>query len=145
MNQESNRELQRDLYGEPLADIAARITSAFELTQAKLAELVGVSAPMMSQLLSAQRVKIGNPATLGRLKALNDLTEAAPHLTRAELELRLTQIREAPGTLTATTPSVDLLGALARAAAPDELERLASLTTSPRLAELLRRAARSDG
>ena len=59
-----NVEQQRALYGEPLADTAARVMGALGLTQARLAQVLQISAPMMSQLISAQRVKIGNPAVV---------------------------------------------------------------------------------
>ena len=67
--QEANREKQRELYGAPLADIAARITSGLGLTQGRLAAVMGVSAPMLSQLLSGHRTKLGNPAAVTRLAA----------------------------------------------------------------------------
>ena len=87
--QEANREKQRELYGAPLADIAARITSGLGLTQGRLAAVMGVSAPMLSQLLSGHRTKLGNPAAVTRLAALNDLVDVASALTRGELEARL--------------------------------------------------------
>lgn len=138
MATEDNRELQRQLYGEPLSDIAGRIRSGLSLTQGGLAEVLGLSAPMLSQLLSGQRGKIGNPQVLGRLQALMELAEIAPAMTSAQLDERLAAIRDAAPTITTTQTATKSL----RAAAPrEELERLASLTTYPELARLLRNAA----
>ena len=61
---EANLAQQRMLYGEPLADTTARVMTALGLTQAKLAQVLQISAPMLSQLISAHRVKIGNPAVV---------------------------------------------------------------------------------
>lgn len=139
-----NRQTQRELYGAPIADIIGRITAELGLTQARVAEVLGLSAPMLSQLVGARRVKIGNPAVLGRLQALNDLVGNGAHLPLEERERRLTAIHETHPTITATrdAAAVDAL----RAAAPaDELRRLADSTSAPALANLLRLAAGPDG
>ena len=65
-----NRELQRQWYGEPLGDRARRLVVAFRISQAQLAEVLGISAPMLSQVMSARRAKIGNPSVLARLVML---------------------------------------------------------------------------
>lgn len=70
---ERNRAAQREAYGEPLNDAFRRSMETFALTQAGLARVLGMSPPMLSQLMSAQRVKIGNPAVLSRLQALEEL------------------------------------------------------------------------
>ncbi|MDO5285777.1 MAG: XRE family transcriptional regulator [Actinomycetia bacterium] len=141
MTAEVNVEQQRRLYGEPLATLAGRIQSAFGLTQAGLAEILGLSAPMLSQLLSGRRAKIGNPAVLGRLQDLIALAEVAPSLTSGQVSQRLAEIREAVPTITSSRP---VLAGLRQAAGPEELERLAGLSRSPALAQLLRDAA-ADG
>ena len=143
--QEANREKQRELYGAPLADIAARITGALGLTQARLAAVMGVSAPMLSQLLSGHRTKLSNPASVARLAALNDLVEVAPTLTRGELEERLSGIQETQVTLTSTPLPGEVVAELRRLAGPEELMRLAALTTSAPLAQALKAAAGSHG
>ncbi len=143
--QEANRQKQRELYGAPLADIAARITAALGLTQGRLAAVMGVSAPMLSQLLSGHRTKLGNPAAVTRLAALNDLADVASSLTRGELEARLASIQESHVTLTATPVPGEVVAELRRLADPAELSRLAALTTSAPLAEALNAAARSHG
>ena len=143
--QEANREKQRELYGAPLADIAARITSGLGLTQGRLAAVMGVSAPMLSQLLSGHRTKLGNPAAVTRLAALNDLVDIASSLTRGELEARLASIQETHVTLTSTPVPGEGVAELRRLGGADELARLADLTTSAPLAQVLSAAARSHG
>lgn len=101
---ERNRRAQREAYGEPLAEVFRRLMQAFELTQAGLARVLGMSPPMLSQLISAHRVKIGNPAVLHRVRALEDL--AAQVRTGAvvddEIAPALDEIRASAGQWTRT-------------------------------------------
>lgn len=138
---------QRELYGEPLADVTGRITKALGITQGQLAAILGLSAPMLSQLLSGHRTKIGNPAVLHRLQALAELETQAAGLSAVELAARVAEIREATPTITGRvgTEAVAVLAGLRLAAPGPELARLAGLTTSATLADLLRRAAVVDG
>ena len=150
------REQQRALYGEPLGDLVSRVAAGLQLTQGRLAETIGLSAPMLSQLVSGQRVKIGNPAVVHRLGALVRLLTDAPKLSRGELESRLAEIREEHPTLT-DVPADDLSAADGRASAVTLLRRLAAkdelaaaaaaLAPSSRLGALLREAdsGRPDG
>jgi transcriptional regulator with XRE-family HTH domain len=62
-----NLELQRQWYGEPLGDRVRRLVVAFDVSQANLADVLGISAPMLSQVMSGRRAKIGNPSVLARL------------------------------------------------------------------------------
>ena len=142
----ANRRTQRELYGEPIADIVGRITSALGLTQGRLAEVLGLSAPMLSQLISARRVKIGNPAVLGRLQSLTDLAVVGASLPTEEKERRLAAIHDDQPTMS-TMRDAGAVNALRASATPEELRRLAEATTAPALAELLRLAAgpSSDG
>ena len=142
MATEENLARQRQIYGEPLADIAGRIRRDLSLTQAGLAEVLGLSAPMMSQLLSGQRAKIGNPAVLGRLQALIDLARQASRLTATQRAERLTAIKETTPTI--STSMHPASRELRNAAPKEELLRLAGLTTAPALSRLLRIAA-GDG
>ncbi|MBB1514330.1 hypothetical protein H5399_17245 [Tessaracoccus sp. MC1627] len=135
-----NRQTQRELYGEPIADIVGRITSALGLTQGRLAEVLGLSAPMLSQLISARRVKIGNPAVLGRLQSLADLAVVGPSLSADDKERRLAAIHDAQPTMS-TMRAAGAVDALRASATPEELNRLADSTTAPHLAALLRLAA----
>ncbi|NIK57515.1 helix-turn-helix domain-containing protein [Kribbella shirazensis] len=72
-----NLQQQVELYGEPLGEVVRRITGTLGLTQGGLAQVLGLSAPMLSQLVSAQRVKIGNPAVVARLRAVSELADLA--------------------------------------------------------------------
>ena len=78
-----NRELQRRLYGEPLGDRLRRLLGALDVSQAVLADALGVSSPMLSQLMSGRRVKIGSPAVLGRLLMLEQRVAAGDAGSRA--------------------------------------------------------------
>lgn len=62
-----NVALQREWYGEPLGDRVRRLVVAFDVSQGFLADVLGISAPMLSQVMSGRRAKIGNPAVLARL------------------------------------------------------------------------------
>ncbi|MGH3519462.1 MAG: XRE family transcriptional regulator [Haloechinothrix sp.] len=64
---QKNIDLQRQWYGEPLGDRVRRLVVAFDVSQAFLADVLGISAPMLSQVMSGRRAKIGNPAVLARL------------------------------------------------------------------------------
>ena len=72
-----NIQQQIDLYGEPLGEVVRRVAGPLGLTQSALAQVIGLSAPMLSQLMSAQRVKIGNPAVVSRLRAVSQLADLA--------------------------------------------------------------------
>lgn len=108
MSVEENIEAQRTAYGEPLSEVFGRVKQALEMNQSELAGILGMSAPMLSQLNSGQRVKIGNPAVLQRLQALDELTE---QLRQGEVEppavpARLEEIRASTGRFTRTTSVV---------------------------------------
>jgi len=88
-----NLELQQQWYGEPLGDRFRRLLNRLGLSQAQLAAVLGLSAPMLSQLMSGQRAKISNPAVLSRLLQVEALVgergwDALPAAERAQrLEL----------------------------------------------------------
>jgi hypothetical protein len=65
------------MYGQPLAGRFAHLTATYRIPQARLAQVIGLSAPMLSQLASGQRVKISNPSVYGRLLRLEELAETA--------------------------------------------------------------------
>lgn len=97
-----NRTLQTEWYGEPLGDRVRPLLDRLGLSQSGLAGVLGLSAPMLSQLMSGQRAKISNPAVLHRLLAIEELV-AAPGfdaLTAADVRARLDEIR---GEAAATT------------------------------------------
>ncbi|QIM21506.1 DNA-binding protein [Phycicoccus sp. HDW14] len=134
---------QRSLYGAPLADLVSEATRALGLTQGRLAEVLGLSAPMLSQLLSGQRVKIGNPAAVHRLQAVLALARQASGLSADAVAHRLAEIRAEQATLT-SDPASDAAAAaraLGRVLPTEELLAAAGQVGSPALAALLRQAA----
>lgn len=74
-----SRDAQAQLYGEPLGDILSRCGKALGLNQTRLAEVLGISAPMLSQLVNARRVKIGNPVAAQKLQVMHDAVGAVEH------------------------------------------------------------------
>ncbi|MFG2826636.1 helix-turn-helix domain-containing protein [Streptomyces sp. NPDC048434] len=93
------RELQRSWYGEPLGALFRRLIDDLGLNQARLAAVLGLSAPMLSQLMSGQRAKIGNPAVVQRVQALQDLAGqvADGSVSAAEATERMEEIKKTAG------------------------------------------------
>lgn len=135
-----NRELQRRFYGEPLGDRLRRLLAALDVSQAALATALGISSPMLSQLMSGRRVKIGTPAVLGRLVLLEQATARTAVTDPAAVERLLTDVRAAEPRAPTSAGSYDLLRTVA---GPDELARAADTLDRgfPSLAGLLREAA----
>jgi transcriptional regulator with XRE-family HTH domain len=150
-------ELQRGWYGEPLGDLFRRLIADLGLNQVRLAGVLGLSAPMLSQLMSGQRAKIGNPAVVQRLQALQELAfqVAEGGIGSMEAAARMDEIRESAGTsVLSTTHSLSGTGAAAPArqvvrgmqtvlrsvASAGEIEAAAHALapTYPHLAEFLR-------
>jgi predicted transcriptional regulator len=101
------REQQRGWYGEPLGELFRGLIADLGLNQARLAAVLGLSAPMLSQLMSGQRAKIGNPAVVQRLQSLRELTDriADGTLTSAEAAARMEEIRASAGSALIGTAS----------------------------------------
>ncbi|MCX2967986.1 DNA-binding protein [Streptomyces sp. TRM70308] len=93
------RELQSAWYGEPLGTLFRRLIDDLGLNQARLATVLGLSAPMLSQLMSGQRAKIGNPAVVQRVQALQELAGevSGGHVSAADATRRMEEIRRAAG------------------------------------------------
>ncbi|HXV94086.1 MAG TPA: XRE family transcriptional regulator [Pseudonocardia sp.] len=113
----ANRERQRELYGAPLGDRVRRLTGALGVTQARLARVLGVSPAMLSQLASARRVKIGDPAVLARLLMLDRRCAGRARLTPRAAEALLDEVARAR--LQWTAPGAGELRLASPAAAPD--------------------------
>lgn len=158
-----NVALQREWYGESLGDRVRRLVVAFDCSQAQLAEVLGLSAPMLSQLMSGRRAKIGNPAVLARMVMLErrvltpEVASGDPMAIRAALE----EVRDSRPTVSRPTedwealpveehspwnnPEV-LIGALRAVVPPGELAAAADLLREqcPRLARVLLHAAGTE-
>lgn len=93
------RELQSNWYGEPLGTLFRRLIDDLGLNQARLATVLGLSAPMLSQLMSGQRAKIGNPAVVQRVQALQELSQQVTSgaVSAAEATERMDEIRRTAG------------------------------------------------
>ncbi|WP_446666763.1 hypothetical protein [Flexivirga sp. B27] len=91
---EARRASQAELYGEPLSAIIESIGGSLGLTQGRIAQVLGVSAPMLSHLVSARRVKIGNPMAHTRLLQLRALASDVQtgRLTAEQAETVVPQI-----------------------------------------------------
>ncbi len=72
--QSVNRAEQARIYGAPLSEILGHCAAVLDVSRASLAGLLGISAPMLSQLMNARRIKIANPAAAERLRGLVDIT-----------------------------------------------------------------------
>lgn len=96
---EKAREQQTTWYGEPLGTLFRRLIADLGLNQARLAVVLGLSAPMLSQLMSGQRAKIGNPAVVQRVRSLQELaTEVrAGRVSAAEATASMEEIRRTAG------------------------------------------------
>ncbi|MDT0351021.1 XRE family transcriptional regulator [Pseudonocardia charpentierae] len=87
-----NRGRQRELYGAPLGDRLRRLTGELGITQCRLAQTLGLSPAMLSQLASARRVKIGDPAVLARLQLLDRRCAAGPPRGRVAVDALLAEV-----------------------------------------------------
>ncbi|GAA2085592.1 DNA-binding protein [Streptomyces albiaxialis] len=76
-----------------------RLIEDLGLNQARLATVLGLSAPMLSQLMSGQRAKIGNPAVVQRVQALQELAAevARGDVSAGDATNRMDEIRRTAG------------------------------------------------
>ena len=148
-----NLALQREWYGEPLGDRVRRLVVAFDVSQANLADVLGISAPMLSQVMSGRRAKIGNPAVLARLIMLERkvLTPEVASGRKEALQDALDDVRESRPTVGRDTLPLEggrndrvVLNALRKIADPSELTEAAKILDArfPEIADLLRKAGR---
>jgi len=152
-----NGEWQRKWYGEPLGDRLRRLVVAFDVSQAYLAEVLGISAPMLSQVMSGRRAKIGNPAVLARLIMLERkvLTPGVASGDRKAIEEAMRDVRDSNPTVGRDSLPVysgglddgQLLAAIRDVAEDENLTEAAELLDKdyPAIADLLRRAGKYDG
>lgn len=145
---EANRRTQTELYGAPVAELVSTVRGATGLTQTAVAKVLGLSAPMLSQLVSGQRIKISNPAAVARLEALLDLA-LREDLDAGAREDEIARIAREQHTLTTqrrvSAPERSMVvAALVAAARPGELERVAAAADQDgELTRLLEEASRA--
>ncbi|MRJ75007.1 DNA-binding protein [Aeromicrobium sp. SMF47] len=141
------RAAQAEIYGEPLGDILGRCARVLGMNQSQLAGILGISAPMLSQLINARRVKIGHPVAAQRLQVLHDAVDAVERgaMGREDALARVALVHGGGDILTTRRSTRDDAVAEIQdlfrrvAGAPDHLdaaERLAD--THPDIAEMLR-------
>ncbi|MGH3449617.1 MAG: XRE family transcriptional regulator [Haloechinothrix sp.] len=151
---QKNIELQRRWYGEPLGDRVRRLVVAFDVSQAFLSDVLGISAPMLSQVMSGRRAKIGNPAVLARLIMLERkiLTPGVAAGDPEAIAAAMEDVRESSPTVGRDNVPVyagisdeALLAALRDVAENENLREAACLLDDdfPAVADLLRRAGKS--
>lgn len=137
-----NRERQAEMYGEPLGDLVSRLVRQLSVTRARLAAVLGLSAPMLSQLMSAQRIKIGNPSAVRRLQELVELGAEVETggVSPDTVERRLTEVSSHTGAMTMSTAAPRPPSATASVRAVQSLLRAiasaADLTAAARLLEV---------
>ncbi|MEO9221019.1 MAG: helix-turn-helix transcriptional regulator [Mycobacteriaceae bacterium] len=140
-----NLDKQREYYGELFGERARRLVVGFDISQAHLAEVLGVSAPMLSQVMSGRRQKMANPAVWARLVLLERTLQTATG--HEELRDGLAKVQEADAAeaiLRAANPGrAGLVLGLGEVCTGDVLSECAELVaaTSPDLAQLLAQAA----
>jgi transcriptional regulator with XRE-family HTH domain len=150
-----NIALQREWYGEPLGDRVRRLVVAFDVSQAYLAEVLGISAPMLSQVMSGRRAKIGNPVVLARMIMLERkiLTPEVASGRKDALVAALEDVRESRPTVGrdnfpvgAVADDQAVLGALREIAEDEDLTEAANRLHEdfPAVADLLRRAGKGN-
>lgn len=150
-----NIALQREWYGQPLGDRLRRLVVAFDVSQAYLAEVLGISAPMLSQVMSGRRAKIGNPVVLARLIMLERkvLDPEVAGGSKAAIRAALEDVKTARPTVSMDNVPVGVrfddqaaLTALRDLAEDENLVEAADRIADefPAVAELLRRAGRGE-
>ena len=115
------------LYGEPLAQRVGRLLADYRIPQARLAQVIGLSAPMLSQLVTAQRVKISNPAVYARLLRMEELA-GSPAVRSGDPE----RIRAALDEVAASRPQLTTEQTTSSGEAA--IEQLLAVATSSELA-----------
>lgn len=113
---------QLQMYGENWADRFGRLLRGYGISQSRLAAVIGLSAPMISQLITGARVKISNPAVYGRIVRLEELL-ATPGMDLADVAARgriLDEVAASHPALTTVSVPVGPSGTLPEQRPPGE-------------------------
>lgn len=128
---------QVDIYGFSWADRLGALMATYRLSQARLAAVIGLSPPMVSQLISGQRVKISNPAVYGRVVRLEELAQSP-----AVLSGTVTDIDHMLADVTASAPMLTTVAVpVAGQPAPEGREQVVAFLTGIATAADLRATA----
>ncbi|MGM7666904.1 DNA-binding protein [Microbacterium sp. A93] len=144
---------QRAIYGTSLSERFGDLMAAYRLSQRSLARVLGLSAPMLSQLINAQRIKIGNPAVYERFVMLEERQD------EADLQRVLDEVQASEPVLTTHStrsrrveagpaPEADPAAQLGRLATTEQLlvtAEAARTAGATELGGLLERAAAVSG
>lgn len=108
---------QRELYGEPVDALCRRALVHLGLAEREVAATIGISGPMLAQLVSARRVRLGNPVATYRLTRLRELIDqVADGITdEGDVPLAVAQIKAS------TTPPSDPTAVARTVRPPKEL------------------------
>lgn len=140
---------QIGIYGSPLSQRFGMLREYYGIPQRRLAQVLGISAPMLSQLSTGARIKFGNPSVFERMLLLEEFaaqgfapeaaldqvqaTTDATDTSRLTARLRHGPNGSDPGQLAAAAdavrsqvPVAEIEAALARSADLPELSRLLS-------------------
>ncbi|MDO4255262.1 MAG: DNA-binding protein [Kocuria sp.] len=142
-----NIQQQIKLYGQPLSERFGAVVNGYNITQRRLAEVLGLSAPMLSQLNSGRRIKIGNPAVYERLVMLEQ------NLGTDQVDATLQEIEQSQPVLTTTQirgvkhDESGVASALAELIPPSELAQALRVMgdSIPTLSKVLEMAQREAG
>lgn len=118
---------QVGLYGLTRADRLHGLMAAQRLTQGRLAAVIGLSVPRVTQLISGRRVKISNPAVNTRMVRLEEMA-GSPSVAAgdpAEIARVLADVTTATPTLTTVAVPVQPPGPGERAQAVRHLAAVA--------------------
>ncbi|MDT0202448.1 threonine dehydratase [Nocardioides sp. AE5] len=116
------RSQQAEMYGDSIDVLAQKAHQLMGVALPDLAEVVGLSLPMMTKLVNGERVRIGNTIAMGRIVQLQEFADQliTGQASSDDIALTLAQIRAS------TTPArSSKLTAQARPGAPGDNERLA--------------------
>ena len=92
---EDRRRQQVELYGESVDVLARKCEGLLGLGVNGLADTIGLSVPMLTKLLTGERVRIGNPIAIARLTRLREFTDQllSGEASRDDIPLTIAQIR----------------------------------------------------
>lgn len=128
---------QVEMYGEPLSVRFGRLLEAYRLSQARLAAVIGLSPPMLSQLMSGQREKISNPAVLGRVTRLEELI-GSPAVRSGDLAAIAALVDEVSASKPTLSTRLVVASQTGEAALDDAARALAIAVSRPALSRAVR-------